>query len=112
MVSELNFRQPLKGGCLMGLGRPIPELSLTESERQTLERWTRRPTTAQVLARRAQIVLACAEGKTNTAVAAELRLAKPTVGKWRARFLQQGLDGLLDEPRPGAPRKISDADGR
>src|SRR3990172_2885699 len=110
MVSELNFRQPLKGGCLMGLGRPIPELSLTESERETLERWTRRPTTAQALARRAQIILACAEGKTNTAVAAELRLAKPTVGKWRARFVERRLDGLLDEPRPGAPRKISDAE--
>ena len=94
----------------MGLGRPIPKLRLTENERETLERWTRRATTAQGLARRAQIVLACAEGKTNTAVAADLRLAKPTVGKWRARFLQRGVDGLLDEPRPGAPRKISDAD--
>src|SRR3990170_7594453 len=102
MVSELNFGQPLKGGCLMGLGRPIPELTLTETERDTLERWTRRPTTAQALARRAQIVLACAEGRTNTAVAADLRLAKPTVGKWRARFLQRGGDGPLDEPRPGA----------
>jgi len=81
----------------MGLGRPIPKLRLTENERETLERWTRRATTAQGLARRAQIVLACAEGKTNTAVAADLRLAKPTVGKWRARFLQRGGDGLLDE---------------
>src|SRR3990172_10608015 len=108
MVSELNFRQPLKGGCLMGLGRPIPELSLTESERQTLERWTRRPTTAQVLARRAQIVLACAEGKTNTAVAAELRLAKPTVGKGRGRFVERRVGGLLGETRPGAPREDSD----
>jgi len=94
----------------MRTGRPIPELSLAESERRILERWTRRPTTAQALARRAQIILACAEGKTNTAVAAELRFAKPTVGKWRARFLEQRVDGLLDEPRPGAPRKISDAD--
>jgi transposase len=94
----------------MPVGRPVPPLTVTGEERETLERWTRRRTTAQALAQRARIVLSCAEGKTNTAVASELGLAKPTVGKWRTRFLAQGLDGLLDEPRPGAPRKISDAE--
>jgi transposase len=62
------------------------------------------------LAQRARIILACAEGKTNTAVAAELGITKQMVGKWRTRFVEQRLDGLLDEPRPGAPRQISDAD--
>lgn len=94
----------------MALGRPIPPLTLTENERETLERWVRRPKTAQALAQRSRIVLACAGGKTNTAVATELHITKATVGKWRVRFVQRGLDGLLDEPRPGAPRKISDAD--
>lgn len=94
----------------MAIGRPIPPLSLTPDERQALERWSRRPSTAQALALRARIILACATGKTNTEVAAELGVAKPTVGKWRSRFVNRRLDGLLDEPRPGAPRKISDAD--
>ena len=70
----------------------------------------RRPSTAQALALRATIVLGCAEGKTNTVVAAELGITIQTVGKWRSRFVEQRLDGLLDEPRPGAPRLISDAD--
>jgi transposase len=93
----------------MALGRPIPPLSLSLEERETLQNWARRPTSAQALAQRARVVLACAEGKTNTAVAREMSLTKPTVGKWRSRFLRLRLDGLLDEPRPGAPRKISDA---
>ena len=91
-------------------GRPTPPLTITVEERETLERWTRRPKTAQALAQRARMILGCADGKTNTAVAAELRVSKPTVGKWRARFLSRGLEGLLDEPRPGTPRKISDED--
>lgn len=94
----------------MAIGRPIPPLTLTPDERETLERWGRRPKTAQALAQRARIVLSCAEGKSNTTVAIELRLVKQTVGKWRARFVERRLDGLLDEPRPGAPRKVSDAD--
>lgn len=92
----------------MAIGRPIPPLTLTDDERQSLERWARRPKTAQALAQRSRLVLACAGGKNNTTVATELRMAKATVGKWRARFVGRRLDGLLDEPRPGAPRKISD----
>lgn len=94
----------------MRRGRPLPPLELTDEERGTLERWFRRPKTAQALAQRARMILACAEGKTNTAVAAELRVSKPTVGKWRSRFLERRVDGLLDEPRPGTPRKIGDED--
>jgi len=94
----------------MPRGRPIPSLTLTDFERETLERWIRRPKTAQALAQRARLVLACAGGKTNIAVAAQLQLNDHTVGKWRSRFLERRLDGLMDEPRPGAPRKISDAD--
>ena len=93
----------------MAIGRPIPLLRLTDDEREALERWTRRPTTAQALAQRARVILACASGRTNTRVACELRLTKQTVGKWRSRFVAARLDGLLDEPRPGAPRRISDA---
>jgi transposase len=93
----------------MRTGRPMPPLSLTDDERETLERWARRRTTAQALALRARMVLASAVGKTNTTIARELRVKKQTVGKWRARFLVTRLDGLLDEPRPGAPRTITDA---
>lgn len=94
----------------MRTGRPIPPLTLTADERETLARWTRRPTTARALAERARVVLECAAGKPNTVVARELRLTKQTIGKWRSQFLRQRLDGLLDEPRPGAPRRIGDAD--
>ena len=93
----------------MPIGRPIPPLSLTDEERGMLEQWTRRPTTAQALALRARIILACGVGKTNTAVAQELRVTGATVGKWRRRFGEQRLEGLLDEPRPGAPRTVDDA---
>src|SRR3989441_4780114 len=100
---------PIEGGTRMRTGRPIPPLTLTADERDTLERWARRPTTAQALAERARVILGCVAGKSNTVVARELRLTKQTVGKWRTRFLSKRLDGLLDEPRPGAPRRISDA---
>ena len=93
----------------MRTGRPIPPLTLTDTERETLERWARRAKTAQAVAQRARLILGCAAGRTNTVVAHELRLTKQTVGKWRHRFLGRRLDGLLDEPRPGAPRTITDA---
>ena len=91
-------------------GRPTPPLTLSEQERETLQAWARRPKTAQALAHRARMILGCAEGKTNTAVAEELRVSKATVGKWRSRFLERRVDGLLDEPRPGTPRRTADAD--
>src|ERR1039458_8934515 len=93
----------------MTLGRPIPPLQLGHEERETLERWVRRPSSAQALSLRARIILICAQGKTNTEGAKQTRLANPTVGRWRSRFVARRLDGLLDEPCPGAPREISDA---
>ncbi len=93
----------------MRRGRPIAPLSLASEERERLEDWARRPKTAQALAQRSRIVLECASGSANTAVARRLGLTHQTVGKWRKRFLEQRLEGLLDEPRPGAPRRVSDA---
>jgi transposase len=88
--------------------RPIPPLALTSTESETLQRWARRRNSAQALALRSRIVLACANGKSNSTVAEELRLTRQTIGKWRRRFLLERLEGLHDEQRPGAPRKISD----
>lgn len=92
----------------MRTGRPTEPLVLDGNEKATLEGWTRRRKSAQALALRARIVLWCASGKSNSDVAVMLRITKQTVGKWRARFLINRLDGLLDEPRPGAPRRIGD----
>lgn len=94
----------------MAGGRPKAELVLTDEEHETLHRWARRPKSSQFLALRSRIILACCAGLTNTQVAMNLKVTKPTVGKWRKRFGEHRLDGLLDEPRPGAPRKIMDAD--
>jgi transposase len=91
-------------------GRPTVPLVLSGEERETLERWARRPKSAQALALRCRIVLAAAEGETNTAIAAGLGCSSSTVGKWRSRFAERRLDGLHDEPRPGKPRAISDRD--
>ena len=91
-------------------GRPLPELILSDSEREMLRNWARRPKSAQALALRARMILGCAEGLTNTEVAEQCDVRKATVGKWRQRFVERRLDGLLDEPRPGAPRKVTDAD--
>jgi transposase len=83
-------------------------VDLSEAERTELESWARRRKTAQALALRARIVLRAAAGLSNTAIAADLGIAKHTVGKWRERFARLRTDGLLDEPRPGAPRRIGD----
>jgi transposase len=94
----------------MRRGRPIPPLTLTPDERETLERWARRPKTAQALALRARIVLTCATGANNGTVAERLGVTRQMVGRWRSRFVAHRADGLLDEPRPGAPRRITDAE--
>ncbi|MEV6013909.1 IS630 family transposase [Streptomyces sp. NPDC051976] len=90
------------------MGRPVAELVLSEDERATLVRWSRRAKSSQALAQRCRIVLGCADGKTNRQVADELGIWPQTVGKWRRRFLERRMEGLVDEPRPGAPRKITD----
>ena len=91
-------------------GRPTDELVLSDEERETLERWARRPKSAQALALRCRIVLECAKGGTNVEVAGRLGVTRATVGKWRQRFVERRLDGLYDEPRPGAPRTVGDDD--
>ncbi len=88
----------------------LQPLRISSEERETLQRWVRRPRTAQALVLRARIVLACEGGGSNTEVAAALGIYRQTVAKWRSRFLKLRVDGLLDEPRPGAPRTINDAD--
>ena len=84
-------------------------LTLADDERQKRELWARRPTSAQRPALRSRVVLAAAEGQSNTEIARHLRVTPPAVGKWRQRFLDGRLDGLTDDPRPGAPRAIADA---
>jgi transposase-like protein len=87
-----------------------PQVVLTDDERETLERWARRHSSAQSLALRCRIVLGCAEGDANTVVAERLGISRSTVTKWRTRFVEHRLDGLHDEPRPGGPRSVTDAD--
>jgi transposase len=89
-------------------GPKLAPLVLTNEERTTLVRWARRRTSSQALALRCRMVLACAEGASNVEVATRLGVSLPTVGKWRARFLARRLEGLHDEPRPGARRTITD----
>ena len=92
----------------MRSGRPKQPLALSEEERERLESFVHRARSQPDLARRARVVLACAEGLNNKSVAKKLRCSLGMVGKWRRRFLQTRLEGLYDEPRPGAPRKVSD----
>ena len=94
----------------MPKGRPLLPLSLAEADRKQLLSWSRRQTTAQALAMRSRIVLLAADGLSNTAIAKQLSTTPHTAGKWRRRFLDNGIDGLLDEPRPGTSRKLSDED--
>jgi transposase len=86
----------------------LVELVLSDDERSQLQAWARRPKSAQALALRSRIVLAAADGGGNTEVAGRLGISRLTVGKWRARFVADRLDGLLDEPRPGRPRTVLD----
>jgi transposase len=86
----------------------LAPVDLTADERAQLESWTRRRTSAQALAMRSRVVLLAADGLNNTEIAAELRIHRNVAGKWRSRFLEHRLDGLLDEPRPGRPRTITD----
>ena len=91
-------------------GRPTAEVILTDEEREVLERWARRQKSSQALALRCKIVLGAAAGEKNQDIAARLGCHPSTVGKWRTRFAKDRLDGLHDEPRPGKPRTITDAD--
>ena len=84
-------------------------VELDELEHEQLESWSRRRTSAQALALRSRIVLAAAQGLKNTEIAERLGVKRHTAAKWRARFAEQRLAGLLDEPRPGRPRTVSDA---
>ena len=94
----------------MRTGRPKAPLVLTEAERESLESLATRARTRPHLARRARIILLCGEGLASTGVARRLHTRAQTIGKWRGRFVRDRLDGLYDEPRPGAPRTIADAD--
>ena len=96
------------GGLVMARGRIAVAIELSALERRELEGLARRRRTAQGLARRARIVFLAAEGLENKVIAARLGAAQDTVGKWRRRFAERRLDGLYDEPRPGAPRRIGD----
>ena len=93
----------------MRTGCPVAKIKLSSEIAGILKGYTQRRKTAQALALRARIVLGCTARLSNKAVAVRERVTAQTVGKWRRRFVERGLDGLLDEPRPSAPRKIDDA---
>ena len=85
------------------------QIELSLDEREMLEAWTRRRTSAAALSLRSRIVLAACGGESNTEIARRLGVHRNTVALWRRRFVESRLDGLLDEPRPGQPRKVTDA---
>lgn len=91
------------------MSRRLTAVKLTEAERQQLEQWAQKGRGRRPLALRARIVLRCHAGRSNRETAKRLRVTAQTVGKWRARFLAHGVQGLTDQPRSGAPRRISDA---
>ena len=88
-------------------GRPKAELVLSEEEREQLSRWARRRKSSQAFGLRSRIVLACGDGLTNKEVAAQIGCSAPTVTKWRSRFVEHRLDGLVDDPRPGRPATVT-----
>jgi transposase len=88
----------------------LEPLELSDEECSTSEHWARRPKSAQALALRCRIVLACTNGENNTVVANDLGVTRGMVAKWHSRFIELRLDGLHDEPPPGAPRSIGDDD--
>ena len=92
----------------MRRGQPSVTVTLTDEERRQLDSWAHRSRSAPHLARRARIIVACAAGRSSTGIAKRLRVSPVTVCKWRARFLRDRLEGLLDEPRPGTRRRITD----
>jgi transposase len=92
------------------MARPKPQLALSDDEHQKLTTWANRPKSSQRLALRARIILACADEPSNKDVAARLGVCGATVGTWRSRFVAKRLDGLVDDPRPGTPRTVTDVD--
>src|SRR5215813_4062497 len=92
----------------MRIVRPKPPLMVVAEERDRLQSLAHRSRSQPLVARRARVVLACADGLDNKAAARKLRCSLGMVGKWRSRFLESGLEGLYDEPRPGTPRKVTD----
>ncbi len=93
----------------MPAGRPLTDINLSSDEKKTLEQWSRKMANPRV-AFRARLILSCADGRKNSDIASAFRITLSTVGKWRTRFIKARLDGLLDKPRKGAPRKITDED--
>src|SRR5947209_2350227 len=102
------FHSDLAAYLGMRTGRPKKPLEIAPEDRAKLSMIARRPKSAQAMAMRARIVLSCGQGLSNSEVAQKLHVTGATVGKWRERFRESRLDGLLDEPRVGAPRKITD----
>src|ERR1700733_11717107 len=92
----------------MSLGRPLPALELTVEERRELSGFASSRSLAHALVARAQLVLWSADGVSNAVIGERLNWSKPTVGKWRQRFVEHRLQGLYDELRPGRPRSVSD----